>query len=113
MDFSGILQWFSGAFSRFFSDHSLYFIAKKTLYFGFLTVTVPIMLKNLVGSLFTEVAEIASSTLSSGTLHDAVLELTGISAWLADKLMLQDCIAVLVTALVLKFKLSFIPFLRR
>lgn len=113
MNFSGILQWFSSAFSRFFTDHSLYFIAKKTLYFAFLTVTVPIVLKNLVGSLFTEMADIASTALSSGTFQSAVLELTGLSAWMADKLMLQDCLAVLVTALVLKFKLSFIPFLRR
>lgn len=112
MNFSSVLSWFSDAFSKFFTENSLLFIAKKTLYYGFLTITIPIVLKNVFGMLFTEIADVAASYLNSGTLTSAICNLTGLSAWLADKLMLQDCLAVLIGAMILKFKLKFIPFFK-
>ena len=37
-----------------------------------------------------------------------VIQFTGMSAWLADRLRFQECLSVIITVVVLKFALSFI-----
>lgn len=109
---SSILDWFSSLFTRWFSDQGFLFAAKKVLYYGFLTITLPIVIKNTITDLFVEVSEIALSYINSGGLDATIVQFSGVGAWLADKLMLQDCLAIILTAVVVRFKLSAVPFFR-
>lgn len=107
-----ILDWFSTLYTRVFSDQGFLFTAKKFLYYGFLTVTFPIVVKNIITELFLEISEIALQSVNSGGLDSVIMNFSGLGAWIADKIMLQDCLAIILTAVVLRFKLSCIPFFR-
>lgn len=112
ISFSSILDWFSSLFTRHFSDQGFLFAAKKILYYGFLTITFPIVIKNIITDIFVEVSGIALQYINSSDLNAVIIHFSGLGAWLADRLMLQDCLSILLTAVIIRFKLSSIPFFR-
>ena len=109
-DFSAILSWFSSLAGKFLSDNMLKWAAVKILVFTTLTTTFPIVAKNLINWLFTTVSAVASSNISTDGLHSTVLNLSGLSGYLASVLMIPDCIAIIMTAIVIRFTLNLVPF---
>jgi len=110
--FTPILSWFSSLFGRVFTDHGLLFTAKKVIYYTFLTITLPIVIKNLITWLFLQVSSLAMNVVDVNSFSSVLVGLTGISAWLATKLMLKDCISIILSAVIIRFKLNFIPFIK-
>jgi len=108
--FTTILGWFSSLAGRFLTDTALKFIAYKTLLITLLTVTLPIVVKNLMTWLFQELINTASSNIDTNGLDATVLHFSGIAGYLASHLMLADCLSILITAIVIRFTLNFIPF---
>ena len=90
----------------------LRFIAIKTLVVTLMIVTLPIILKNLVVWFFETVSGFITSNLPDHEFTGSVIQLTGAAAYLAEQLRLADCMAVFVTALMVRSVIMFIPFVR-
>ncbi len=108
--FTTILGWFSSLAGRLLSDTALKFIAYKTLLITLLTVTLPVIAKNFMTWLFQELVNAANANMHTDGLHATVLHLSGIAGYLASHLMLADCLSLIITAIVIRFTLNFIPF---
>lgn len=109
--FNAILSWFSSLAGRFLGDMALRFIAYKLLFFTLITVTVPIVSKNLVTWLFRTVTQVASAHINTDGLQATVLHLTGLAGYIASHLMLADCLSIIITAITIRLVLNFIPFI--
>ncbi|MGE4402905.1 MAG: hypothetical protein AB7F61_14615 [Desulfobulbus sp.] len=108
--FSSILGWFSSLAGRFLSDTALQFLAYKALFVTLITITVPVVAKNLLTWLFQSLVFAANSNVNTGGLKSTVLHFSGIAGYLASHLMLADCLSILIAALVIRLTLNFIPF---
>ncbi len=108
--FSAILGWFSSLAGRFLTDTAFKFIAYKTLLVTLITVTLPVVAKNLLTWLFQTLVNAASSNINTEGLNSAVLHFSGLVGFLASHLMLADCLSIIMTAIVIRFTLNFIPF---
>lgn len=108
LSFMPIITWVGTLFSKYLVDASLKFIAYKILIYSFITVVTPAVIKNLLAWLFglltAQVDEV-----DWGTMSAAVVELSGVAAWFALHLRFIDCLSVLITALVIRLTLNFIP----
>lgn len=105
-----ILNWFASLSGKFLNDVALRFIAYKTLIFTFLTVTLPVIAKNFLTTVFEEISSIASSNIDLNGIDSAVVNFSGFAGFLAHHLMLADCISIILAAIVIRFTLNFIPF---
>ena len=105
-----LLGWLSGLAGKFLSDYLLRFIAWKILLFTLITITLPIVLKNVIVWVFEEIITASSAIVNIDGMQATVLNLTGAAGYMAYYLMLPDCIAILMTAIVIRFTLNFIPF---
>ena len=105
-----LLTYVGSIFSKFFSDVMLKFAAFKALAVTFITVTLPIVLKNLINWMMEQVILISNSNLDMDSLHSSTMTLTGLAGYLASHLLLPDCIAIIITGIAIRFVLNFIPF---
>jgi hypothetical protein len=108
--FSVILQWFSGLAGRYLVDAGLRFVATKALVYTLLTITFPVVIKNLLCWLVYALNQIVSSSISSGSVTSFTHQLTGLAGWLGEQLLLPTCVSVLLSAIAIRFVLNFIPF---
>lgn len=107
---TAVLGFFSSLAGRFVTDSVAKYVAYKLFFYTLVTVTVPIVAKNLIVFLFTEMSTIIQGQLS-GLDHGATMvQLTGVAGYLAEHLMLPDCLALLLTAVAIRFTLNMIPF---
>ncbi len=111
MDLTLVWNGISAFFGKFLSDSLLKFGAWKVLIFTFFTVTFPIIIKNLISDLFDVFAGIAGNISSEG-VSAANVSFTGLSGYLVQALMIPDCLSIILTAIVIRISLNFIPFLR-
>ena len=111
LNLSGALSWFSSLAGRFLSDNVLKFAAWKVLLFSLLTVSLPVVVKNIFVWLFEQIVSIAQQNADFSQLASVVLEFTGFAAYLAVRLQLSDCFSILITALAIRTVLNFIPFI--
>lgn len=95
---------------KFFGDKLLQFVAWKVLIYSLLTITFPIVIKNLVKWGFDLVSGLIESNIDVGELGAAKIHLSGLAGYLANCLALEDCIAILLSAVAIRFTLNFIPF---
>ena len=102
------IQFTVELFNKYLSDTSLKFFAYKSLVYTFITVTVPAVLKNLLAWLFG-ILTAQVDQADWGSMSSSVIEFSGVAAWFAVHLRFLDCLAVLVTALVIRLTLNFIP----
>ncbi len=107
---TGILSWFAGLAARFFTDHVLRFAAYKLLLYTFIVTTVPIICKNLIVWIFEEIVSVTSTVTDLHGMQVTVLNLTGAAGYIANLMMIPDCISIIMTAIVIRFTLNFIPF---
>lgn len=103
-----LLSWFGSLGAKFLTDSLLKFAAYKILAFVLLTVTFPIVIKNLITWLF-EILTSFVDDIELGDLSSTVVELTGLAAYVAQHLQLVDCVSVILTAIAIRFTLNFIP----
>lgn len=96
--------------AKFLGDGLLRWLAWKVFIITLITVTLPIVLKNLITWLFDTVMSVAVSHISTDGLTNAAFEFTGFSGYLAYHLMIPESIAVILTGLTIRLVLNFIPF---
>ena len=107
---TSLLTFLSSIVGKFLTDSLLRFLAWKTLIFTLLTVTFPVVIKNLITWLFNVLTASVGNIDTSG-ISSVVVQFTGFAAYLADKLHLVDCLSIILTALAIRFALNFIPFI--
>lgn len=107
--FQPLIDWIGSLFNKYLTDISLKFAAYKTLLYTFITVTLPAVLKNMLAWLFA-VLTAQINNFDWGDMSSVVIEYSGLAAWFAVHLRFMDCMAVLVTALVIRLTLNFVPF---
>ena len=107
---STLLGWFSSLGAKFLTDSLLKFAAFKLLAFTLLTVTFPVVIKNLLTWLFNVLTS-SVNNIDMGNLSSTVIQFTGFTAYLAQQLHLVDCISIILTAVGIRFALNFIPFI--
>ncbi len=78
------------------------------LLYTIITVTFPAVLKNMLAWLFG-ILTAQVDQVDLGALSSVTIELTGLAAWFAVHLRFADCLAVFITALVVRVTLNFIP----
>jgi len=106
---TGLFGFFGSVVGKFLTDSLLKFTAYKILAITLLTVTLPIVIKNLITWLFEQLFSIVSSSVDMDGLSATVVHLTGYTAYLASHLMLPDCISIIMTAVGIRLVLNFIP----
>ncbi len=106
-----VLAWLGGVAARFLTDTLLKFVAYKLFAITLITVTLPIVLKNVITWLFEQLSSIASTNTDFSALHETTVHLTGYAAYLASHLLLPDCISIILTAVAIRVVLNFIPFI--
>lgn len=106
----GLLSWLARLAGGFLSDGLLKFAAYKLLLYSLIVTTVPIVVKNLIVWFFDEIVKSSSTVANLDGMQATVLDLTGAAGYLANQLMIPDCISIIMAALVLRFTLNFIPF---
>ena len=107
---TSLLSWFGSLGAKFLTDSLLKFAAFKLLAFTLLTVTFPVVIKNLIKWLF-DVLTSSLNSLDLGNLHSTVIQFTGFTAYLAQQLHLVDCVTIILTAVAIRLALNFIPFI--
>jgi hypothetical protein len=108
LSFQAVFDWWTSLFNKYLTDISLKFVAYKTMLYTFVTVTLPAVLKNMLAWLFG-ILTAQVDQMDFGSLSSAAVDLTGLGAWFAVHLRFADCFAVLITALVIRLTLNFIP----
>lgn len=105
-----LVTWLGAVVARFFTDSLLKFAAYKIFAFSLITVTLPIVLKNLISWLYETVYAVITANVDTSGLGGVVIELTGLAGFLGDCLRFPECLSVVMTACALKFVLKLIPF---
>lgn len=108
--FNPLLAFLSSLFNKYLVDLSLLYAARKILLYSAITVLFPAVVKNLFSWLFG----LLTSQISGadwGSMTSLVVQFSGLGAYLAVHLRFLDCFSVLVTAMVIRLTLNFIPFL--
>jgi len=95
-----IVAWFGS----FLASSVARFIAFKILLTTLFVVVLPIVLNNLIVSLMTVLYDKALELV--GTQDSAVIQLTGLGAYLADELSLPLALSVILGAVSLSFTLN-------
>ena len=105
----GLFRWLAGALSSFFGSAVVRFIALKIVLTTLMVVTLPIVLNNFAYKLL----DLALNQISqSSSLSPAVINLTGLGAFFAERLNLVQVFNVIIAAVMTRFTLKLIPFVR-
>jgi len=107
--FNPLLNFASSILNKYLTDVSLKYVASKTMFYTFVTVTLPAVLKNLLTWLFSLMVSQVDQ-LDFGSMSSVVIEFSGLASWFAVHLRFTDGLSVLITAFVIRFTIKFIPF---
>ncbi|MGL1931381.1 MAG: hypothetical protein OCC45_06425 [Desulfotalea sp.] len=112
--FNPLLSFLSSIVGKFLVDNGLKFIAYKTLFITFFVTVVPVIIKNLVSWFGDEMMNVLVSVTNgwANDLHSLTYQLTGLSGYLANKLLIPDCFTVILTACSIRLVLNFTPFVK-
>jgi len=108
-DLTSLFGFFTASISKFFTDSMAKVVAYKAMIFTFFTVTLPVVLKNLIVWLFETTYDIITANIDFNGIDSTVIAFTGIGAYLASHLMLADCLSVILAAMGIRFILNLIP----
>jgi len=108
---TAVLSWFLGAFTRLFSVVVTNFLATKVIMGTLFIVILPIILNNVIHSLMESVFSAVQTFAAahSPTLQTAI-SFTGLAGYFLDHLGLISALTVVLSAVSLRFALSWIPF---
>lgn len=105
-----LLAFLGTAIAKIFGDKVLGYIALKTILVFLFIFVVPVVLNNFLYDIIEIVLNFANGTAEDAADFSGAMTFTGFLAWLIDCFKLAECLAVLVSALVLRTALSMIPF---
>ena len=108
--FSVLTAWFAGSFARLFTLLLNNFLAMK-LVLGFIFVVIlPIIINNAIYWLLDEIFVSVNQYVTGYeyTLED--VSFTGLLGYFMVQLGIPDCLSVVLSAMALRFSMSWIPF---
>lgn len=103
------------ALGKIISGMGAMFLGWKTVMVALITVVLGVVIYNVVSEIVGELLDFAMeqiSAISQGGLPSVTLQLSGIGAWLAEKLRLDDQVALMITFVTAKWLVVKIPFLK-
>lgn len=107
-----LITFIGGIVVKFFSNSVVKYLALKALLLSLFTVILPVVLFKVWLKIQVWVMDFLAENISSLTggaiAEPAVVEFTGLAAWLADLLKLPQCASVLLSCAVVSFSLKFI-----
>lgn len=108
-----IIAMILGVFGKFLTDKLLMFVAVKALIIGVFVVILPIILQNFFTWVIEQMVLMINSNLSPESQLEAfTINLTGVAAYLGDCFQLPLCVSILLSAMLLRLTMNFIPFIR-
>jgi len=89
-------------------------VAMKTFLVTVFVTILGVTLYNLISEILEEIATVMVDKLDGiqAPTGQAVAELTGVAGWMGGLLNLDDCLAFIISIVILKFTLRKIPFLK-
>ena len=106
---TGLFTFLGSVAGKFLTDAFHRYVAFKALAVTLIITVLPILLKNFIVWIVTELNTVVTSVMQGNSLQSTVIELTGLAAWIADCFNMVDCFALLISALAVRFVLNLIP----
>jgi hypothetical protein len=101
-----------GWLTKFLTDRALMFIATKALLITLFMTVLPFILKGVFEWIMVQVMELVETNLAGydTTFQSIAINLTGVGAYLGNCLQLDICFSLLISAILLRITLNFVPF---
>ncbi|MGV1098707.1 hypothetical protein ACUUL3_04770 [Thiovibrio sp. JS02] len=98
---------------KFITDKALAYIAMRALIITLVTVTLPIILKNVITWMFQTLISTTLANLPDGSgLQSFVLQFHGVGGFFATHLRICEAVSFIITALTIRLTLNLIPMVR-
>jgi len=110
--FTAILSWFLGAFTRLFGVMAANVLATKVILITLFMVVLPIVINNIIYDLM-DVIFSATTSYAQNVSPDLETSLTwtGLAAYMGEQLGVIDAISVILSAMAVRFSMTWIPFI--
>jgi len=105
-----ILAFLTSAFAKAILDKVFFFLALKVFLTTIFIIVLPIVLNNLMFDMMHTAMNYLQTNAPDSSIHDGLVEISGLAAWLIDCLKISDAVAYLVSCLQLHMILKMIPF---
>lgn len=109
--FQPIYNFLSGLFSKYISDNVAEFAAKKGMLYAFLTVTLPVIIKNICVWLVETVKGILDG-LNLTYPDSIILHATGLLGYVLSHLNMVTVFTIILAAMAIRLIMNFIPFVK-
>ncbi len=107
---AGLWATLGGFITKLLADGLLRWLAWKAFVITLITITLPIVLKNLITWLYETLMSVAMDHVSTDGISSVAFQFTGFAGYLASHLLIPESIAVILTGLAIRLVLNFIPF---
>lgn len=106
-----LMRWLLGAFTRLFGLMSANMLATKIILTSVFVLLLPVVLNNLIYSLLeTAMATVQAHAGSMDGDINPVISFVGTAGYFAQELGFVSAISIIMSAMFVRFTLSFIPF---
>lgn len=99
-----------GFLARFITESAIKWLAVRAFIYSLFVLVLPVILYNLFGRIVYEIGSYALSQISQGS-DSIIIQLSGLSAWMAVHLKLPESLSVVLSAVSLRMALNMIPFI--
>ncbi len=108
---SALASWFLGIFTRLFGLMCANVLATKVILGTLFIVILPIIINNVIYDLMETVFETVQTYAQANSPEmPPSVGLTGLGAYMATELGLIDALSIVLSAVTLRFALTWIPF---
>lgn len=109
---TALMTFLSGVLANLLGYQVARFLAWKVLLWSLAVSIIPIVLTNFIYTIMQTVIALVNANVTSSGLQGSVLSLTGLAAWLAVQLRLQEALSLVLSAVMFRIALNMIPFIR-
>jgi hypothetical protein len=107
-----LLAWLAGTVASFFASKTAEALALKIILTALFMVILPIVLNNVFYDIMESLLTAANEKVGDTGTTSAVLQLSGLAAFLASHLRLPEALSIIITGVTTKVTLRLIPFVR-
>lgn len=107
----GIIAWLAGALASLLGSTVIRFVAWKLVLWTIVITVFPILLTNFVYKMIQTAMQVTANAQGQSNMGAAVLVFTGLAAWLATHLRLVDGFSLIMSSVMFRQAIRFIPFL--
>ena len=105
----GIASLFGPIVAKFFTARVLFWGALKIFILGLFTTVLPTIIYKFITKYMIDCLNIFVDKTGSSCGSSLTIDLVGVGAYLAGQTGIPECLAILMSAVVLKFTLKMIP----